>query len=130
MATRVREKTARRLENKDNRPKAVAKYIRISPPKVRLVINLIRGKSIREATAILMNTAKGAKEPVLKLLNSAVANAENNLELNRDNLYVAETYVDQGPTLKRYQAGSRGRAMPQLKRSSHITIILDEVKEG
>ncbi|MBR3295774.1 MAG: 50S ribosomal protein L22 [Clostridia bacterium] len=130
MATRVREKSARRIENKDRRPKAVAKYIRISPTKVRLLINLIRGKSVREAKAIIMNTPKAASEPVLKLLNSAVANAENNLELNRDNLYVAETYVDQGPTLKRYQAGSRGRAMPQLKRSSHITIILDEVKEG
>ena len=130
MATRVREKSARRIENKDRRPKAVAKYIRISPTKVRLLINLIRGKSVREAKAIIMNTPKAASEPVLKLLNSAVANAENNLELNRDNLYVAETYVDQGPTLKRYQAGSRGRAMPQMKRSSHITIILDEVKEG
>ena len=98
MATRVREKSARRIENKDRRPKAVAKYIRISPTKVRLLINLIRGKSVREAKAIIMNTPKAASEPVLKLLNSAVANAENNLELNRDNLYVAETYVDQGPT--------------------------------
>jgi large subunit ribosomal protein L22 len=130
MATRVREKSARRIENKDRRPKAVAKYIRISPTKVRLLVNLIRGKSVRDAKAIIETTPKAASEPVLKLLNSAVANAENNLELNRDNLYVAETYVDQGPTLKRYQAGSRGRAMPQLKRSSHITIILDEVKEG
>lgn len=129
MATRVREKSAQRIENKDTRPRAVAKYIRISPTKVRLLIDLIRGKSVREAEAIIMNTPKGAAEPVMKLLNSAVANAENNSDLNRDNLYIAETYVDQGPTLKRYKAGSRGRAMPQLKRSSHITIILDEIKE-
>ncbi|MBR6816637.1 MAG: 50S ribosomal protein L22 [Clostridia bacterium] len=111
------------------RPKAVAKYIRISPKKVQLVINLIRGKSVAEAKAILLNTQRAACEPVLKVLNSAVANAENNLELSKDTLYVAEAYANQGPTLKRFQPRARGRAMQILKRSSHITVILDEVKE-
>ena len=129
MATREREKAAKRLANKDMRPKAVAKYIRISPKKVQLVINLIRGKSVAEAKAILLNTQRAACEPVLKVLNSAVANAENNLELSKDTLYVAEAYANQGPTLKRFQPRARGRAMQILKRSSHITIILDEVKE-
>jgi len=129
MATREREKAAKRLANKDMRPKAVAKYIRISPKKVQLVINLIRGKSVAEAKAILLNTQRAACEPVLKVLNSAVANAENNLELSKDTLYVAEAYANQGPTLKRFQHRARGRAMQILKRSSHITVILDEVKE-
>ena len=129
MATRQREKAAKRQENKDTRPRAVAKYIRISPTKVKIVVGLIRGKSVAEAKAILMATQRAASEPVLKVLNSAVANAENNLELSKDNLYVAEVYADQGPTLKRFQPRARGRAMQILKRSSHITIILDEVKE-
>ena len=129
MATRQREKAAKRQENKDTRPRAVAKYIRISPTKVKIVVDLIRGKSVAEAKAILMATRRAASEPVLKVLNSAVANAENNLELSKDNLYVAEVYADQGPTLKRFQPRARGRAMQILKRSSHITIILDEVKE-
>ena len=129
MATRQREKAAKRQENKDTRPRAVAKYIRISPTKVKIVVDLIRGKSVAEAKAILMATQRAASEPVLKVLNSAVANAENNLELSKDNLYVAEVYADQGPTLKRFQPRARGRATQILKRSSHITIILDEVKE-
>ena len=129
MATRQREKAAKREENKDTRPRAVAKYIRISPTKVKIVVDLIRGKSVAEAKAILMATQRAASEPVLKVLNSAVANAENNLELSKDNLYVAEVYADQGPTLQRFQPRARGRAMQILKRSSHITIILDEVKE-
>ena len=129
MATRQREKAAKRQENKDTRPRAVAKYIRIFPTKVKIVVDLIRGKSVAEAKAILMATQRAASEPVLKVLNSAVANAENNLELSKDNLYVAEVYADQGPTLKRFQPRARGRAMQILKRSSHITIILDEVKE-
>ena len=129
MATREREKALKRRENKDNRARAVGRYIRISPSKVRIVIDLIRGKKVEEARAILMNMPNGACEPVLKVLNSAIANAENNLELNRDSLIVAEAFADQGPTLKRFQPRARGRAMQILKRSSHITIILDEVKE-
>ncbi|PWM37931.1 MAG: 50S ribosomal protein L22 [Clostridiales bacterium] len=128
MATRQREKAAKRLEEKDKRPRAVARYIRISSNKVRVVIDLIRGKSVKEAKAILANTPKAASEPVLKLLDSAVANAENNLELTRDNLYVAEAYANQGPTLRRYRPRAKGMASRIRKRTSHITIILDEVK--
>ena len=128
MATRTREKTARRREAADKRPRAIARYIRISNRKVKTVIDLIRGKSVKEAAAILAYTPKSASEPVLKLLNSAIANAENNLDMNRDDLYVAEVYANQGPTLQRYRARARGSASPIRKRTSHITIILDQVK--
>lgn len=128
MATRQREKALKRRENKDKRPRAVAKYIRISSSKVRIVIDLIRGKSVAEARAILMNTPKAATEPVLKLLNSAVANAENNLEMAADSLYIAEAYADQGPTLRRFRPRAQGRATRIRKRTSHITIVLDEAK--
>ena len=108
--------------------KAYLRYLRISPRKVQVILDLIRGKDVNTASAILRNTPKAAAEPVLKVLNSAIANAENNLELNRDSLYVAETYANQGPTLKRYWPRSHGRADQILKRTSHITIVLDQVK--
>jgi large subunit ribosomal protein L22 len=98
----------------------------MSPRKVKAVIDLIRNKKIDEAQAILVNTPKAATQPVLKVLNSAAANAENNLGMSRDNLYVAEVYANQGPTLKRYRPRSHGRATRIRKRTSHITIILDE----
>ena len=126
MATNMKKKTARVEERRETRPYAVAKYVRISPYKVRTVLDLIRGKSVREAEAILRYTPKAATEPVLKLLNSAVANAENNLELNRDDLYVAEVYANQGPTLMRYRPRAHGRASRIRKRTSHITIVLDQ----
>lgn len=125
MAKNLREKTARIAENKDRRPYAVARHIRISPYKVRIVLDIIRGKYYREAVAILENTPKAASEPVKKVLMSAAANAENNLGMNKDNLYVAECYADQGPTLKRMQPVSKGRAYRILKRTSHITVVLD-----
>ena len=128
MATRQREKALKRTEQKDKRPRAVAKYVRISSRKVKTVIDLIRGKQVMEAKAILMHTPKAASEPVEKLLDSAIANAENNLELVKDNLYIAEVYADQGPTLKRYRPRAQGRATRIRKRTSHITIVLDEVK--
>ncbi|MBQ2662495.1 MAG: 50S ribosomal protein L22, partial [Clostridia bacterium] len=103
MATRSKEKSAARRENADRRPHATAKYIRISSRKVKVVIDLIRGKSVDEAKAILMFTPKAASEPVLKLLNSAIANAENNLGMSADTLYVAEVFANQGPTLKRFR---------------------------
>ena len=126
MATRSREKAAQRRENAEKRPHATARYIRISSRKVKVVIDLIRGKSVDDAEAILLYTPKAAAEPVLKLLRSAIANAENNLELSRDNLYVAEIYDNQGPTLKRYRPRARGSAFHIRKRTSHITVILDE----
>ena len=130
MATRMKEKAAKRKENRDRRPKAIAKYIRISSRKVRIVIDLIRGKQVDEALAILQFTPKAASPVVEKVLASAIANAENNPPyLNRDNLYVAEVYANQGPTLKRFRPRAKGSAAPILKRSSHITVILDEKKE-
>ena len=109
---------------------AKAKYVRISSTKVRLVINLIRGKSIADAVAVLKNTPQAASPIVEKVLNSAVANAENNKGLLRDDLIVAEVFADQGPTLRRFRPCSKGRATRIRKRSSHITIILDSaVKE-
>lgn len=128
MATRSKEKTAYRREHADKRPHATARYIRMSPRKVKVVIDMIRGKSAKEAAAILTYTPKAACEPVLKVLNSAIANAENNLDMNRDDLVVAEAYANQGPTLKRYRARARGSASPIRKRTSHITVILDQVK--
>ena len=128
MATRSKEKTAYRREHVDKRPHATARYIRMSPRKVKVVIDMIRGKSAKEAAAILTYTPKAACEPVLKVLNSAIANAENNLDMNRDDLYVAEAFANQGPTLKRYRARARGSASPIRKRTSHITVILDQVK--
>ena len=125
MAKKMREKTARIAETKDRRPRAVAKHIRISPYKVRIVLDIIRGKSYREAVAILENTPKSASEPIKKVLMSAAANAENNLGMNKDSLFVAACYADQGPTLKRVQPVSKGRAYRILKRTSHITVVLD-----
>lgn len=126
MATRSREKTAKRRENADKRPHAIARYVRISSRKIKVVVDLIRGKSVKEAEAILMYTPKAATEPVAKLLKSAVANAENNLDMNRDDLYVAEVYANQGPTLMRFRPRAHGRASRIHKRTSHITIVLDQ----
>ena len=106
--------------------KAYLRYVRISPRKVQIVCDLIRGKDAKTAMAILMNTPKSASEPLVKLLKSACANAENNLEMDRSTLYVAEVYANQGPTLKRYWARSHGRADMIKKHTSHITIVLDQ----
>jgi len=106
--------------------KAVAKHIRISPRKARQVIDLIRGKDVGEAFAILRFTVHKATEPVSKVLKSAVANAEHNYAMNADNLYVKEAYVDEGPTLKRVMPRARGRADIIKKRSSHITVVVSE----
>ena len=106
--------------------KAVARYIRIAPRKIRIVIDLLRGKSVGEAFAILKYTPKVGSEVVEKVLKSAVANAEHNYDMNADNLYVAAAYVDQGPTLKRIHPRSRGQAFKILKRSSHVTVVVKE----
>lgn len=109
--------------------KAVARFVRVSPRKARQVVDLIRGKSLREALTILHFLPKAASSVVEKVVRSAAANAENNLNLRRDDLYVATIYVDQGPVLKRYLPRARGRADRIRKRTSHITVILKE-KEG
>ena len=128
MATRVKEKTAARQANADKRPRALAKYVRVAPRKAQIVVDLIRGKKVDDALAILMYTPKAASPIVEKVLSSAIANAENNLELDRSTLYVAEAYANQGPTLKRYWARSHGRADMIKKHTSHITIVLDQMK--
>ena len=125
MAKNMREKTARIAENKDRRPRAIAKHVRISPYKVRVVLDIIRGKGYEQAVAILENTPKSASEPIKKVLMSAAANAENNLGMSKDNLFVAACFADQGPTLKRVMPRAQGRAFRILKRTSHITIVLD-----
>ncbi len=106
--------------------KAVAKYIRISPNKVRQVVDLIRGKDVREALAILKFTPKRAASAVEKVVKSAVANAEHNYEMSGDNLYIAKVYVDNGPTWKRFKPRAMGRADQMLKRTSHITVVVSE----
>ncbi|MCI5567825.1 MAG: 50S ribosomal protein L22 [Veillonellaceae bacterium] len=106
--------------------KATAKYVRIAPRKVRVVMDLIRGKNVQDAFAILKFTPKVGAEAIEKVLKSAVANAENNFDMNEDNLYVSEAYVDQGPTLKRIHPRSRGQAFKILKRTSHITVVVAE----
>ncbi|MBO8441357.1 MAG: 50S ribosomal protein L22 [Firmicutes bacterium] len=106
--------------------KATAKTVRIAARKVRLVIDLIRGKSVNEAFAILKFTPRGAVEAVEKVLKSAVANAENNFDLDRADLVVSEAYVNEGPTLKRFRPRAKGSASPINKRTSHITIVVSE----
>jgi large subunit ribosomal protein L22 len=110
--------------------KAVARTIRIAPRKVRLVVDLIRGKQVGEAISILRHTQKSASPVVEKLLNSAIANAEHNYEMEANNLVVTQAFVDEGPTLKRFRPRAMGRASAINKRTSHITIVLSEKKEG
>ena len=112
------------MENKE--AKAVLKYARISPRKVKFVLDLIRGKDTKTAMAILENTRRGASEYLVKLLKSACANAENNFNMDPDSLYVAECYVCPGPTLKRMMARAKGRGDRILKRTSHMTIVVKE----
>ncbi len=126
MATRIRQKAENRAKAKDNRPFAKARYIRMSPSKIRIVLDLVRGKNVSEAAAILENMPNAAAEASLKVLKSAIANAENNKGMNADNLFVAEAYVCQGPILKRIMQRGKGSADRILKKSSHITIVLDE----
>jgi large subunit ribosomal protein L22 len=109
--------------------RAVARFVRIAPRKARQVIDLIRGKKVSDAQTILKFTPRFSAETIGKVLNSAVANAENNHKMNRDRLVVSEAYVDQGPTMKRYMPRAQGRASLIHKRTSHITIVLAE-KEG
>ena len=106
--------------------KAIARYVRIAPRKLRIVIDLIRGKSVGEAFAILKHTPKVGSEVIEKVLHSAVANAEHNYDMNVDNLIVSSAFVDQGPTLKRIHPRSRGQAFKFLKRSSHVTVAVAE----
>lgn len=106
--------------------KAIAKTIRIAPRKVRLVVDLVRGKQVGDAFAIIRNTDKASSIVIEKLLKSAIANAEHNNNMDVANLYIKEAFVDEGPTLKRFRPRAQGRAGLILKRTSHITIVVAE----
>ncbi|MEF9983975.1 MAG: 50S ribosomal protein L22 [Oscillospiraceae bacterium] len=106
--------------------RAYLRYVRISPRKVQIVLDQIRNKPVELAIATLKHTSKAACEPLEKLLKSAIANAENNHNMDKNSLYVAECFVSPGPTLKRIRPRAQGRAFKILKRSSHITLVLKE----
>jgi large subunit ribosomal protein L22 len=109
--------------------RAQAKYIHMAPQKVRLVADLVRGKGVKAALDMLRFSTKAAARPVAKVIRSAAANAEENYGLSPDGLYVARIYADEGPTAKRARFGARGRFKPILKRSSHITVVLQSAAE-
>jgi len=106
--------------------KSVVRYVRVSPRKARLVIDMIRGRYAEEALDILRHTPKAVAKTIERIVTVGVANAENNDELDIDTLYIKEAYVDQGPTMKRFRPRAMGRATKIRKRTSHITVILDE----
>ena len=106
--------------------KSTLRYARISPRKVQIVCDLIRGKSVAQATAILMSTPKAASELMIKILKSAAANAENNHQMDPEKLYVSSTYANPGPIIKRFMPRAQGRAVRITKRTSHITVVLKE----
>lgn len=108
--------------------RAIAKNVKIAPRKARLVIDLVRGKDVIESDIILSNLNKEAARLIRKVLTSAVANAENNLGLDKENLFVSEAYINEGITLKRMKFGSRGHVDPIKKRTSHITIVVSDKK--
>lgn len=114
--------------NETAKKRAVAhrEEIRISPRKVRIVLDLIRGKDAELAKGILKNTNKSAAAPILKVLNEAIANAENNFHMEKDKLFVSECYAGPGTTLKRIMPRAQGRAFRILKRASHVTIFVEE----
>jgi len=129
MATRMREKAAARKANADKRPHAIVRYASISSRKAKVVVDLIRGKQVDEALAILYGLPKSSSAIVEKVLRSAIANAENNMEMDHSDLYIAEITANQGPALKRYRPASRGMARPYKHRTSHITVILDQISK-
>lgn len=106
--------------------KAIVRNVRMTPRKMKLLCDLIRGKDANTAMAIILNTPKAASEVMAKLLKSAMANAENNFNMNGDNLYVKEAHVAPGPIMKRVRPRAQGRAFRILKRTSHVTVVLAE----
>ena len=128
MASNMNKKVERIAATKDNRPYATAKHLRVSPYKIRTVLALIRGKSVEEAAAILTYCNKGGSLEVKKVLLSAAANAEHNNGMDRGDLVVAEAFANGGPHMKRMQPVSKGRGHAILKRTSHVTVILDAKK--
>jgi len=124
MATRIKQKAERRLAEKDMRPTAHARHIRMSAYKARAVLDLIRGKKYITAVAILENVPAAACEPIIKVVNSCAANAEMK-NYAKNELFIAETYADEGPTLKRMMARGKGSSNRIDKRTCHITVIMD-----
>ena len=124
----MREKKETRLENKDMRPRATASFVRMSPSKVARVLDVIRGKKYAQALAVLELAPYYSAEEVKSVMNSAASNAEHNLGLNRDDLYVAECYANSGTLLKRMMPRAKGRGVRILKRTTHITVVLDTAK--
>ncbi len=106
--------------------RAHLRFLSVSAQKVRMVIDMVRGKDVNQAVNILSFTPNGAARPVLKLVKSAIANAEENYGISRDDLYVATIYADEAPTRKWRRFGARGRFKPLLRRSSHVTVVLRE----
>lgn len=106
--------------------KAIAKYVRISPLKVNFICKEIRGKQVDEALAILKFTPKKGARILEKVLNSAIANAEHNFGLNRENLFVSQAYANNAPVMKRWRPKAKGMAYPILKRSSHVGVVVEE----
>lgn len=110
--------------------KAVAKYVRVSPRKARIVVDKIRGKEVVDALDILRFNERAISEVVSKVVASAAANAESNHGVRQENLVIKEAYVDEGPTLKRYRPRAKGSASPIMKRTSHITIVVATREEA
>src|SRR6476469_6357023 len=108
---------------------ATAKFIRSSPRKVRLLLDVVRGKSVREAMGILRFMPQAAARDVLSVVQSAAANAENNFQMEPDGLFISRIFANEGPTFKRYRAKARGQGTRILKRTSHITVVVDEREE-
>ena len=125
---RSQVKRARNEQNKDRRPQAHVKFVRISDTKARIVLDQIKGKGVIEAMGILKYSPRYAAEIIEKVLKSAIANAVNNNELDENNLYVADVVANQGPTLKRIRPRAQGRAYRINKKTAHISIYLDEKK--
>jgi len=109
--------------------KAQVKYLRIAPRKVRLTADLIRGKKLAEAQTMLSFISKKSSSPLLKLLKQAAANAKNNFQMEEDNLFISEIIVDEGPKYKRWRARARGQAYEIQKKTSHVTLVLDQIKK-
>lgn len=110
--------------------RATARYVRVTPMKARRVIDLVRGKSVSEALAILKYAPQRAAAPVAKVVKSAAANAENNFGLDPRSLVISKAFADEGPTMRRFQPRAQGRAYQIRKRTSHITVVVESQKEG
>ncbi|MCS4489645.1 50S ribosomal protein L22 [Corynebacterium sp. ES2794-CONJ1] len=113
-----------------NSARATARFVRVTPMKARRVIDLVRGKSVEEALAILKYAPQHASEPLAKVIHSAAANAENNFGLDPRTLVISEAYADEGPTMRRFQPRAQGRAFAIRKRTSHITVVVESQKAG